>query len=61
MSGSAEATKKHIADYKKVAATLGVMTIVTVLVSYLDVAVPVAIVIDVPSRPARPVRPIRCT
>ena len=45
MSGSAEETKKHIADYKKVAATLGVMTVVTVLASYLDVAVPVAIVI----------------
>ena len=45
MSGSAEEIRKHIADYKKVAATLGVMTIVTVLVSYLDVAVPVAIVI----------------
>ena len=45
MSSSTEEIRKHIADYKKVAATLGVMTIVTVLVSYLDVAVPVAIVI----------------
>ena len=45
MSGSLEETKKHIADYKKVAAILGVMTIVTVLASYLDTAVPVAIVI----------------
>ena len=45
MSGSVEETKKHVADYMKVGATLGVMTIVTVLASYLDVAVPVAIVI----------------
>ncbi len=45
MSGSVEETKKHIADYMKVAATLGVMTVVTVLASYLDVAVPLAIVI----------------
>jgi caa(3)-type oxidase subunit IV len=45
MSGSVEETNKHIADYKKVAATLGVMTVLTVAASYLDVAVPVAIVI----------------
>ena len=45
MSGSVEETQKHIADYKKVAATLGVMTILTVLASYLPVAVPLAIVI----------------
>ena len=45
MSSSVEETKKHVAAYMKVAATLGVMTVVTVLASYLDVAVPVAIVI----------------
>jgi caa(3)-type oxidase subunit IV len=45
MSGSIEETKKHIADYKKVAATLAVLTIVTVAVSYLEVSVPVAILI----------------
>jgi caa(3)-type oxidase subunit IV len=45
MSDSVEETKKHIADYKKVAATLAVLTIVTVAVSYLEVSVPVAILI----------------
>ena len=45
MSGSAEEVKKHIEIYMKVAGALGVLTIVTVLASYLDVAVPVAIII----------------
>ena len=45
MSGSVDETKKHVAAYMKVGATLGVMTVVTVLASLLDVAVPVAIVI----------------
>jgi caa(3)-type oxidase subunit IV len=45
MSGSLEETKKHIADYKKVAATLAVLTVLTVAVSYLDVTVPLAILI----------------
>ena len=43
MSGSTEEVKKHIATYKKVGATLMVLTILTVAVSYLSVAVPVAI------------------
>ena len=45
MSGSAEEVKKHISAYKKVFGTLMVMTGVTVLASFLDVAVPVAIVL----------------
>ena len=45
MSGSAEEVKKHVSAYKKVFGTLMVMTGVTVLASFLDVAVPVAIVL----------------
>ena len=45
MSGSAEETKKHIDIYLKVAGALAVLTVVTVLASYLDVAVPLAIII----------------
>ena len=45
MSGSVEETKKHVAAYMKVGAVLGVLTVVTVAVSYLPTAVPVAIVI----------------
>ena len=43
MSGSAEEVKKHVGVYWKVFGTLMVLTIVTVLVSYLDTAVPLAI------------------
>jgi len=39
MSGSAEETKKHIDIYMKVAGALAVLTVVTVLASYIDVAV----------------------
>ena len=35
----------HIAIYKKVAAALAVLTVLTVAVSYLDVSVPVAVII----------------
>ena len=45
MSGSAEETKKHIDIYMKVAGALAILTTVTVLASYLDVAVPLAVVI----------------
>ena len=45
MSGSAEEVRKHIATYKKIAAALGVGTIVTVLASYLDVSVAIGITI----------------
>ena len=45
MSGSVEEVEKHVAAYMKVGAALGVLTIVTVLASYLDTAVPLAIVI----------------
>ena len=45
MSGSVEETKQHVAAYMKVGATLGVMTVVTVLVSYLPTPVWLAIVI----------------
>ena len=45
MSGSVEETKKHIADYKKVAGALAVLTVVTVAASYLPTTVPLAIVI----------------
>ncbi len=47
MSGSAEETKKHIDIYMKVTGALAVLTVVTVLASYLDVAVPLGIVIAV--------------
>ena len=45
MSGSPEETKKHIDIYMKVAGALAVLTVVTVLASYIEVAVPLAIVI----------------
>ena len=45
MSGSAEAVKKHIDVYLKVAGALAVGTVVTVLASYLDVSVALGIVI----------------
>ena len=40
-----EHVQHHIAVYKKVAAALAVLTILTVGVSYLDVAVPLAVTI----------------
>jgi len=43
MSGSTEEVKKHIAVYWKVFGGLMVLTILTVAVSYLSVAVPLAI------------------
>ena len=43
MSGSTEEVKKHIAVYWKVFGGLMVLTTLTVAVSYLSVAVPVAI------------------
>ena len=46
MSGSTEEVKKHIAVYWKVFGGLMVLTILTVAVSYLSVAVPLAIVIS---------------
>ena len=45
MSGSHEDTHHHVAAYKKVAAALGVLTIVTVAASYLDIAVPLAVIL----------------
>ncbi len=45
MSGSAEDVRKHIATYKKIAGALAVGTVVTVLASYLDVAISLAITI----------------
>ena len=45
MSGSPEEVKKHIDIYMKVAGALAILTIVTVLASYIDVAVPLAIII----------------
>lgn len=45
MSGNAEETRKHIDIYMKVAGALAVLTVVTVLASYLEVAVPLAIII----------------
>ena len=45
MSGSPEETRKHIDIYMKVAGALAVLTAVTVIASYLDVAVPLAIII----------------
>ena len=47
MSGSAEETKKHVDIYMKVAGALAVLTVLTVLASYLDVAVPLAIIIAI--------------
>ena len=37
--------RHHIEIYKKVGMTLGVLTVVTVLVSYVDFAVPIAITV----------------
>ncbi|SVA13819.1 uncharacterized protein METZ01_LOCUS66673 [marine metagenome] len=45
MSGSPEEVKKHIGVYLKVAGALGVGTVVTVLASFLDVAIALGIVI----------------
>ena len=45
MSGSVEAVGKHVAAYKKVGGTLLVLTVATVLASYLPTAVPLGIVI----------------
>ncbi len=45
MSGSVEETKKHVAAYMKVGAALGVLTVVTVLASYLPAPVSLGIVI----------------
>ena len=45
MSGNTEEVKKHIGVYLKVAGALAVGTVVTVLASYLDVAVELGIVI----------------
>ena len=45
MSGSVEGVKKHVAAYKKVGGALMVLTVVTVLASYLPTTVPLAIVI----------------
>ncbi len=40
-----ENVQHHIAIYKKVAATLAVLTLLTVAVSYIDFAVPLAITV----------------
>lgn len=45
MSGSHEHTQHHIAAYKKVAGALAVLTVVTVLASYVNVGVALGIVI----------------
>jgi cytochrome c oxidase subunit 4 len=45
MSGSIEETKQHVATYMKVGATLGVMTVITVLASYLPAPVWLGIVL----------------
>ena len=45
MSGSVEEVEKHVAAYKKVGGALLVLTVVTVLVSYLPTPVSLAIVI----------------
>lgn len=45
MSGSPEEARKHVDIYMKVAGALAVLTVVTVLASYIEVAVPLAIVI----------------
>ena len=45
MSSSLEETKKHVAAYQKVGLALAVLTVVTVLASYLPVTVAPAIVI----------------
>ena len=45
MSGSIEEVTKHVAAYKKVGGTLMVLTVVTVLASYVPTAVPLAIVL----------------
>jgi len=45
MSGSHDDTQHHISAYKKVAGALAVLTLVTVLASYLNVAVALGVVI----------------
>ena len=45
MSGSAEETKKHIETYKKVGGSLAVLTVLTVLASYLDIGVALGIIL----------------
>jgi caa(3)-type oxidase subunit IV len=45
MSGSTEEATKHVAAYKKVGGALMILTVVTVLASYLPIGVPLAIVI----------------
>jgi caa(3)-type oxidase subunit IV len=45
MSGSAEDVRQHIKLYRKIGGALLALTVVTVAVSYIDVAVPLAIVI----------------
>ena len=43
MSGSAEETRKHVETYKKVGGSLAVLTVVTVLASYIDIGVALGI------------------
>ena len=43
MSGSAEETRKHVDRYKKVGGSLAVLTVVTVLASYIDIGVALGI------------------
>ena len=45
MSGSAEEVKKHLKLYWTIGGTLLVLTVVTVTVSYVDFAVPLAITV----------------
>ena len=45
MSGNVEEVEKHVAAYKKVGGTLLVLTVVTVLASYIPTPVSLAIVI----------------
>ena len=43
MSGSAEETRQHVETYKKVGGSLAVLTVVTVLASYIDIGVALGI------------------
>lgn len=45
MSGSTEEATKHVAAYKKVGGALMILTVVTVLASYLPLGVPMAVVL----------------
>ena len=45
MSGNVEEVNKHVAAYRKVGGALLVLTVVTVVASYMPTAVPLAIVI----------------